>query len=292
MMNRNLKLGMEERLNVLNSLLLEQGAEFTLVYTRVWKNNQNLEGYTMKSQDNSCSPTVYYDSEWFDKDDESVIRFLSNIYMKNSIDFDASKLMDRDYILSKIKPRLVSDKNLDDLKERCIAHVEYLDMLVLFYIPVDDFEDAMASIQVTEGLLKSVNISLEDAYVTSIKNLESEVEVKTMVEVLCGDMGIPSDTMGIDEFPMWVGTVKNKLQGAAALLCKSVLYKLEDKIGGKVAILPSSVHEFIAVAYESEEQFNVYRSMVKEVNSTQVAPVDKLTDSVYFVDDGTLKIAG
>lgn len=290
-MNANVLLGMEERSEELNHILLEQGADFTISYTRVFKNNQDLEGYVLRNEDNNCSPTVYYSREWYDQDDLSVIAFLSDTYKKNSLKFDISNITDRDYVLSNIKPRLVSDKNLLILENKGIAHIEYLDMIVLFYIPIEDKSDTLASVQVTENLLSSANVSIDEAYDAAIHNLINDIEVKPLMEILCEDLGISPLGMGCEPIPMWVLTVKNKIQGAAAILCKSALKTLEEKIGGKIAILPSSIHEIIAVPYESEAQFKAYKSMVVEVNATQVEPADRLTDSVYFVDDGELRLA-
>lgn len=289
-MNTTFILGMADRAEELNRILLEQGAEFKLAYTRVWKNNRELEGYVLKSENSKCSPTIYHNPKWYDKDDLAVIDFLTDIYKKNSHEFDINKITDREYILANIKPRLVSDRNLLILDEKKIAHVEYLDMLVVFYIPLDNINNALASVQVSEALLRSVNISVNDALNASIKNIEKDVEIKTMMEVLCRDLNVNPECIG-NEVPMWVVSTKNNMHGAAAMLCKSVLESLQEKVGGKVAILPSSIHECIAVKYDSEQQFNIYRSMVKEVNSTQVEPAERLTDSVYFINNGTLKLA-
>ena len=62
-------------------------------------------------------------------------------------------------------------------------------------------------------------------------------------------------------------------------------------IGRKTAILPSSVHECIAVPYEDENDLYEYQKMVKEVNDTCVSEEERLTDSVYIIDEGKLKLA-
>ena len=289
-MNTHL-LGMEERSKELNKILLEQGDEFSLVYTRTWKNNMELEGYVLRSKNNDCAPTVYYNSNWYDQDDLSVVSFLYDMYKKNAHEFDITNLMNKDYVLSKIRPRLVSDKNRLLLDEKHIAYVPYLDMMVLFYIPIESDGDTTASVQVSDGLLKSVGVAIDDAYTAALENLMRDIEIKPLIEVLCSDMGLDPSDIGYGPVPMWVVTVKNKIQGAAAMLCKSSLKLLEEKLGDKVAILPSSVHECIAVPYESEAQFAFYKAMVEEVNGTQVEPIDRLTDSVYLIEDGEIRIA-
>ena len=49
-------------------------------------------------------------------------------------------------------------------------------------------------------------------------------------------------------------------------------------------ILPSSIHEVLLVKDDGNVNFTELKNMVEEVNATQVAPEEKLTDSVYHYD--------
>lgn len=281
---------MEERATILNSILMEQGADFSLQHTCVWKNNVVREGYSLKSPKSNCAPTIYYDKSWYDHDDASVAEYLQKVYKDHACEMDLSHMIEKEYIIEHIKPRLVSQSNLERLEETGMAHIKMLDMAILFYVPVENINNVMGSIQVSGKLLEQAGISAEEAYKAAISNLEKDAEIKTMAEILCGEMGLSPELVG-DDLPMWIGSTKNKIQGAAVMLCKSVLDDLQEKIGCKVAILPSSIHEIIAVPYKSEEQFKALRALVQEVNNTQVSPEDKLTDSVYFVSEGRLRLA-
>ena len=57
--------------------------------------------------------------------------------------------------------------------------------------------------------------------------------------------------------------------------------KAAERVGGDFFILPSSIHEILIVPDNGKMELE---AMVKEVNATQVAPADKLTDSVYHYD--------
>ena len=57
-----------------------------------------------------------------------------------------------------------------------------------------------------------------------------------------------------------------------------------ERAGGDFYILPSSIHEVLIVPDNGEMGLKDLEAMVKEVNATQVAPADKLTDSVYHYD--------
>lgn len=290
-MNEKTTLKMEDRAEQLNAILLAQEADFTVDYVKVWKNNTELEGYTLKSS-NNCAPTIYFDEKWYQKSDREVVEFLTKMHEAHDCKVDVAEMVNRDYILSHIMPRMVSAENGEELENRGIAHIKFLDMFILFYAAIDNFaEDGMASLQITENLLKMANISLDEAYKCSLANIESQVEIKTMEEILFGDFGMDKSEFGEPQLPLWVCTTKNKLQGAATMLCPSVLKKLEECIGGKIAILPSSIHEFIALGYNSDDEFETLLSMVREVNATQVAIDEKLTDSVYFIQNQELKLA-
>jgi hypothetical protein len=57
-----------------------------------------------------------------------------------------------------------------------------------------------------------------------------------------------------------------------------------EKLGGSFYILPSSIHEILLVKDNGQFDRASLEKMVREVNATQVAPEDKLTDSVYHYD--------
>ena len=57
-----------------------------------------------------------------------------------------------------------------------------------------------------------------------------------------------------------------------------------ERVGGDFYILPSSIHEVLLVKDDGKFGIDYLEDMVKEVNATQVAPEDLLTDSVYHYD--------
>ncbi len=112
-----------------------------------------------------------------------------------------------------------------------------------------------------------------------------------MEKVICEILDIP-----VEEAPdmsgdveMYVITNSHKIFGAASILSTRILNAVSYLIGGDFIILPSSIHECIAVPYgkmESEE----LREMVREVNDNQVSPEDRLTYNVYKYSKGELSI--
>ena len=89
---------------------------------------------------------------------------------------------------------------------------------------------------------------------------------------------------------LFVLTNNQKLNGAAALLDEKMMEQIAERVGNDFYILPSSVHEVLIVPKEAGMDFKDLEAMVQEVNATQVAPQDKLSDHVYQYDIETREV--
>ena len=72
--------------------------------------------------------------------------------------------------------------------------------------------------------------------------------------------------------------------GAAMLLNISVLKKLADQLDSNLYLLPSSVHEIIAVRSDPNTDVSYLTEMVNKANNYVVEPEDYLSDHVYYFD--------
>ena len=91
-----------------------------------------------------------------------------------------------------------------------------------------------------------------------------------------------------DEETMFVLTTENAFSGAALIASENVLEEIHEKLGCEYYILPSSKHEVIIIPERSglkQKTVETFYHMVCEVNETQVSPVDRLTNSVYYYDE-------
>lgn len=124
----------------------------------------------------------------------------------------------------------------------------------------------------------------------ALANIEAEYEIKSMASIIAEMMGVEEDEMpGVDDgIKMVVGTNKQRLYGASVMLSNKVIEELAKQFNGEFAILPSSVHEFIAVPTQGSS--DDYRKMVTEVNDSEVDAIDRLTYNVYRYKDGLISI--
>ena len=107
------------------------------------------------------------------------------------------------------------------------------------------------------------------------------VEILTMGEAL----GFP----GVSEDMLVISNTEHA-DGASAILYPGVAENIRDRLGGDFYVLPSSVHEIIAVL-KQPEKLESLTAMVKDVNRTIVNSRDILSDHVYEYNDKGLSIA-
>ena len=101
-----------------------------------------------------------------------------------------------------------------------------------------------------------------------------------------GDMvGLP------DESGAYVLTNRSAMFGAAEVLNPAAMRELAEKMGGRnFYMIPSSIHEWIAIPRGDEDQLAIFSGMVSSVNEEQVALRDQLSDHAFIWDvaSGTL----
>lgn len=96
-----------------------------------------------------------------------------------------------------------------------------------------------------------------------------------------------AEMLGFPPMGTYVLTTTSRYYGAAALCTPRGLELLREK-GGNWFVLPSSVHDVIAVPADN---FNTQEliGMVRDINRNFVLDEDKLSDNVYWTDGYTIK---
>lgn len=93
-----------------------------------------------------------------------------------------------------------------------------------------------------------------------------------------------------DICPMYVATNSKKLNGACVMLYDGLLHDFARKVGRSFYIIPSSIHEVILIPDTLDMDIRYMKAMVKEVNGTEVALDEVLSDNVYRYDIDTDRI--
>ena len=98
------------------------------------------------------------------------------------------------------------------------------------------------------------------------------------------EMGMKTEQLSKQKIPLRVLTNDRRIQGAACVLYPGMLEKISEASQKNLFILPSSVHEVILLEETGEEEPAELRRMISEVNHTQVAVEEVLSDNLYYYD--------
>ena len=149
----------------------------------------------------------------------------------------------------------------------------------MFFFPQNELARNQAK-KMFEIIAEKEGLTESDLYNAASKNTKElfPVSIKNMNEgigeMIFGESGIDEEMQKEfsevmqetpDENCMYVITNESKLFGAASMLYEEPIHELAEQVGGDLYILPSSVHEVIAVPadFDSPEEL---AEMVYEIN--------------------------
>lgn len=168
-----------------------------------------------------------------------------------------------------------------------IPHIRYLDLAIVFYCKVTAPNLQSGSFLIHNSNLTAWNVTTDDLIRDARLNTCRKLpfcfkEMDALIRELSDDeFLLPSEPA---PNPMYILTNQETYFGAAALLYPHVLPHIGALLGCNFFVLPSSIHECILVP-----DFGIYskselEEMVVEVNSTQVAKEEVLSNHVYYYD--------
>jgi len=244
--------------------------------------------------------------------------YLDGFYMEYKGGTDLSTIMDEmaDICMAHINPvpefeNLATDfRNFDYVKERVIMvaigrernaellsdvpHQNREDLALIYKVLVNSDEEGIGSITIHNNHLDYWGVSADELHALAEENTQRllPATVQSMDEVMreiFSKDGMDEEMMDAlfaerpaDEL-MYVISNTSKVNGAAAMFYEDVLSNLSEKLGTDLFILPSSIHECIAVSSRTFTAEGL-AEMVVEVNENQVAPEERLSDHVYRYD--------
>ena len=264
----------------MNDILAEQGCAFRIEARRVVKNGIEYDGIAIYSDGYNTQTVFYPDSDFWELSPDGQVDAMTNIYSRCMRNFDTD-IFTKDYVLGHVYPKLQSNKGRRLAKREGVVFRDYLDMLVEYLVIVPSMDGMKAGFTLHQEHLDSLGISAEDISHRSLANLYGETRLFQMSSVL-QDMGMTDDI----HLNVYILTNNASYYGAAAILCHNRLFELGDILGEPFIILPSSVHEVLAIPSATAADLNQLTDIVREVNASVVAPDDRLTDSVYICEKG------
>lgn len=281
-----------------------EGAAKISVREVVKNNGLKVTGLTVRPAGASVAPTIYLDG-YYRKEQEGSQLFpyivddiISDVRkaMEETPSFNPADFMDWDWAKERLSLRLVSGINKASLEAEEVLHRDFLDLeevLVLQAVPG-------GQVKVTANLFTQWGgVTEAEAFAVARAGLPSP-ELTSIEEQLRGmmrergmsdeEIDMQFSCMPLEESGMYCLTNPEKTWGAAELLKPGVLEAAAEQLGGDFLIIPSSVHEVLLVRADGGHDVESLKEMIREVNATQVAPDEVLSDHPYCYskDEGKL----
>ena len=279
--------------------LADAGIEAKVSTNTVEKMNESYEAMTVTPEGSNVGVNVnmekFFEAYENGTDYEAVVGKAIGIIeggFANQPTVDVSALTDYDQMKDKLIMEVVSAEANADMLDK-VPHKDMEDMAVVYRFEIDSNDDGRATILVTNQLIETMGVTPEQLNADAMENAPElkPAVIKGMSEVMAEMMGVSTEDLAMMGMPMdpadeqmFVASVPDKIHGAGVLAYQDFMDQAAERVGGDFFILPSSIHEVLIVPDNGNMSLSDLEAMVKEVNATQVAPEDKLTDSVYHYD--------
>ena len=174
-----------------------------------------------------------------------------------------------------------------------IPHLILGDLAAVYKVHVQDDRMGHGSVTISRQLMERMGLNEEQLFIAAYENMSSRLPfiVERIEDSLTMD---PEEYIGPKTFDdlsgmstdsmMYVISNKEKYWGSGALMMKEDIQKLSEHLNTSLILIPSSVHEIIAVPDRDPELVKTCITMVKDVNATAVDPKERLSDSIYRYD--------
>lgn len=169
-------------------------------------------------------------------------------------------------------------------EEEIVKRPSDLDGIEQYLILSGEQDGSFYSVKVVPVLLSNVGITEEQAWDRALENLSMDTQITSLGKVLSDMMGFAYDGSMDSGMRFHVITNSRKCKGAATIMNRNALRAFTQKYRTNMLfVLPSSIHEMMIAPYDSSLNLDELSAMVKEINETQVALEERLTDRAYIL---------
>ncbi len=240
-------------------------------HTAEKNNGVTRKGIMLTERGINISPTIYLEEYYrqfqngnsLDHIAADILRLYHEVRFRKS--WDAEKMTDYEKVEDRIIYRLVNRGANEKFLEN-VPHIPYLDLAIVFCV-----------------LLEMWGVSGEDLYKKASENTCRLLpdDFSTMSKVIEELSDMPQED---GEEYMYVLSNRIRSYGSAAILYDRRLEGIGMYLKSNYYVLPSSIHEVIIIPEKAAPGKEPLSQMVGEINRTQVAEEEILSDHAYYYD--------
>lgn len=208
-----------------------------------------------------------------------------------------SKML-KELMADDIKERIVlqlinSEQNKDLLSE--VPHRPFKDLDVIYRVMAKNDKVGVFSAIINNQGAKLIGLNEQELFDLAVENTRRINPVKIVgMSELMKDLfsqadypdelvDVAMEDMGAEE-RMYVISNQSNVNGAASLLFEEELHEFTEKIDDDIYIIPSSIHECIALPSKYVDDPEFIAQTVYEINMNVLDVGDRLSNQVYYYD--------
>ena len=229
------------------------------------------------------------------QDDEAYIKRILNIIKKS---FEDAKKFEFDFdsetVTDKITFQLINAEKNRELLER-VPHKKFLDLAIIYRILLSCDDEETTSAVINKEMQQKLGLTDENLFTMAASNtlktnppqffdMYNPFEMKSFDDIRDIDLEEREN-----DIPTFVLTNKAKVYGAGSMLYVENLHKLAKVLDSDLIILPSSIHEVIALP-ENKTNINELRYRVRSINDTERNESEILSYRLYRYSRETKRI--
>lgn len=277
-----------------------------LMIQSVDKVNETLDGLTLRDTTSalSISPTIYINDmykHYLKVEDLDIVFTAAADRMMHGMKMAPDEAQKIDYETAKdniVFQLINTEQNKEMLKG--MPHREFQDLSVIYRWIVSSDHDGVHSAVIHNPLAERIGMSEEELFKVAAENTRRILppvikDMNSIMREMFIKDGMPEEIaeMMIGEIPsesmMYVITNEKGINGAASMMYEDKLHELAGKLDSDLYIMPSSVHEVIAVSSDIGDPYEL-AAMVSEVNMSNVELNERLSNQVYHYDKDLRKV--
>ena len=230
---------------------------------------------------------------------ETVCRKIADIVIEAPIQVDLKAILNYEDVKDKLFIRVSSAEANKEVLE-IVPHQLKEDLAITYHVAVGKNQDGLSSMLITNEMMKEYGVTQEQIHedamkssprvmvpeVSSIGVLIDEIYQKNILMLTPDEREMLLETLQeSSEMPtFFVVTNTERIDGAGVIFYPEFMDNMGELLGNDFFILPSSIHQMLILPDDGQVDAEMLRDMVKEVNATQVAPAERLTNDVYHFD--------
>lgn len=250
------------------------------------KNGIIFEGIVIG--DKQVSPIIYTEklienAEKCGRNIYSVASEIIDIYEQNEDkEIPLELLTSKEFFMNHVSIGIQRKSNEDIEKQECELDPDELESYLFIKYK---YEDGAGCMKINDFFLKQIGVSRLEAWEMARKNISEDMVIESVYQLMAEIFGMPYDQDREPDFPLYIITNSDKVKGASVILNRKKLKEFGKKHDtDKILVLPSSIHEMLISPYADWMDVDEMKTLVQEVNATEVLPEEKLIDKAYIVE--------